>query len=174
MNETSFANNEADLPPGKLPHVSVIVVTKGNHAEAEAAVTSILAADYPEDRREIVVVEETDKPLPVQGPGVRYVVLAPRNLGVGAARNEGLRQAARPAQPVGQQDQEQHGEAHAPHIRLDAQQDSQQVAQDDARKMTGGQGRHSVDDHVRKRRRRLTWFQLDGLKFQGSRSSIFA
>ncbi len=94
MNETSFANNEADLPPGKLPHVSVIVVTKGNHAEAEAAVTSILAADYPEDRREIVVVEETDKPLPVQGPGVRYVVLAPRNLGVGAARNEGLRQAA--------------------------------------------------------------------------------
>ena len=25
-----------------------------------------------------------------------------------------------------------------------------------------------------KRRRRLTWFQLDGLKFQGSRSSIFA
>jgi hypothetical protein len=87
---------------------------------------------------------------------------------------EGLRQAARPAQPVGQQDQEQHGEAHAPHIRLDAQQDSQQVAQDDARKMTGGQGRHSVDDHVRKRRRRLTWFQLDGLKFQGSRSSIFA
>ena len=26
----------------------------------------------------------------------------------------------------------------------------------------------------RKRRRRLTWFQLDGLKFQGSRSAIFA
>jgi cellulose synthase/poly-beta-1,6-N-acetylglucosamine synthase-like glycosyltransferase len=69
------------------------VVTKGNHAEAEAAVKSIIATDYPPDRREIVIVEETDNPRPITGHGTRYVVLATRNLGVGAARNEGLRHA---------------------------------------------------------------------------------
>lgn len=94
MNESASNNNEAKLSSEEWPRVSVIVVTKGNHQEAEAAVRSILATDYPQDQREIVVVEETDKPQPIKGPGVRYFVLATRNLGVGAARNEGLRQAA--------------------------------------------------------------------------------
>lgn len=94
MNEPSFNNNEAKLSSEEWPRVSVIVVTKGNHPEAESAVRSILATDYPQDQREIVVVEETDKPQPIKGSGVRYFVLATRNLGVGAARNEGLRHAS--------------------------------------------------------------------------------
>lgn len=94
MNEPGSSNNKAKLPPEKWPRVSVIVITKGNHTEAEAAVTSILATDYPEDRRETIVVEETNNPQPVKGPGVRYVTLAVRNLGVGFARNQGLRHAS--------------------------------------------------------------------------------
>lgn len=93
MIKQESSNTEAKITPDEWPRVSVIVVTKGNHAEAEAAVASILAADYPEGRREIVVVEETDNPQSIHGPGVRYIVIAPRNLGVGAARNEGLRRA---------------------------------------------------------------------------------
>ncbi|MFA7160329.1 MAG: glycosyltransferase [Kiritimatiellia bacterium] len=87
-------NAEAKLAPDERPRVSVIVVTKCNHAEAEAAVASIIASDYPPDRREIVVIEETDKPQPFSGPGVRYFAIARLNRGVGAARNEGLLHAS--------------------------------------------------------------------------------
>jgi len=89
MNQNALNNNAPGLPP-----VSVIVVTRNNRAGAEAVVTSILAADYPPDRREIVVIEETGSPRPIPGPGVRYFSIPPLNRGVGAARNEGLLHAS--------------------------------------------------------------------------------
>lgn len=72
------------------PRVSVIVITKGRHALAESAVASILAADYPVTKREIIVVEETDAPCPIGGEGVRYAAIPVRNLGFSFARNKGV------------------------------------------------------------------------------------
>jgi GT2 family glycosyltransferase len=76
------------------PSVSVVIVTKGNHQEAERAVASVLAADYPEELREVVVVEEVADPAPIEGAGIKYIAIPERNLGLGSARNQGLSNAA--------------------------------------------------------------------------------
>jgi cellulose synthase/poly-beta-1,6-N-acetylglucosamine synthase-like glycosyltransferase len=76
---------------GCLPSVSVVVVTKGNRRLVERAVESILKTDYPSRLRQIVVLEETDDPQPLQGEGVSYHAIPLRHLGVGYARNEALR-----------------------------------------------------------------------------------
>jgi GT2 family glycosyltransferase len=75
------------------PPVSVIVVTTTHHDLAEQAVASILAADYPSDRRQIIIIEETHGPQPIKGEGVEYHTIPVKNLGVGYARNKGLRLA---------------------------------------------------------------------------------
>jgi GT2 family glycosyltransferase len=72
------------------PFVSVIVITKGRHALAESAVASILAADYPVEKREIIVVEETDAPCPIIGAGVKYTAIPVGNMGFPYARNKGV------------------------------------------------------------------------------------
>ena len=72
------------------PLVSVIVITKGRHELAKAAVASIAAADYPVEKREVIVVEETDAPCPIGGEGVRYSAIPARNLGFPFARNKGV------------------------------------------------------------------------------------
>ena len=72
------------------PLVSVIVITKGRHELAKAAVASIAAADYPVEKREVIVVEEADAPCPIGGEGVRYSAIPVRNLGFPFARNKGV------------------------------------------------------------------------------------
>ena len=73
------------------PHVSVVVVTKGRHESAAAAVASILRTNYPAERRQIIVVEETLRPRPISGIGVEYHTIPEENRGVAFARNHALR-----------------------------------------------------------------------------------
>ncbi|MBN1131164.1 MAG: glycosyltransferase [Chitinispirillaceae bacterium] len=80
--------------PPDLPPVSVIMITRGRHDQAEKAVESLLACDYPASRREIIVVEETAHPHPIGGDGVRYVPLPEQNRGYAFARNTGLSHAS--------------------------------------------------------------------------------
>lgn len=58
------------------------------------AVRSVIDADYPAEKREIVVLEETDTPRPMEGPGVKYHTIPVRNLGVAFARNTALEYAS--------------------------------------------------------------------------------
>lgn len=83
-----------DMKDIDWPCVSVVVITKGRHAPTESAVASILATDYPVDRREIIVIEETREACPIQGDNVRYVAIPVRNLGFSFARNQGIRLAS--------------------------------------------------------------------------------
>lgn len=72
------------------PRVSIIVITKGHHELAASAVASILATDYPIEKREIIVVEETDAPCPIAGEGVKYAAIPVKNFGFPYARNKGV------------------------------------------------------------------------------------
>ena len=85
--------NESNSEQIDWPSVSVIIVTKGHHDLAKDAVDSVLATEYPIDRRQMVVVEETNKPKPIEGRGVEYHTIPERNLGVAFARNQGVRYA---------------------------------------------------------------------------------
>ena len=75
------------------PAVSVIIITRDGHEAAEEAVRSVLQVDYPAEKLEIVVIEETDQPRPITGDRVRYVAIPMRNLGFGFARNQGVKQS---------------------------------------------------------------------------------
>ena len=75
----------------EAPFVSVVVITKDRHDDLQKAVRSLLDLDYPQERYEVVVVEEGDAPTPLAG--VKYVFLPRRNLGLGYARNTGVRHA---------------------------------------------------------------------------------
>jgi cellulose synthase/poly-beta-1,6-N-acetylglucosamine synthase-like glycosyltransferase len=77
----------------KWPPVTIIIVTKGSHQLAERAVLSILAADYPSSRIQIVVLEETSNAQPITGNGVEYRTIPEKHLGVAFARNTALRYA---------------------------------------------------------------------------------
>jgi len=80
-------------PIEPLPFISILIVTRNNHDECQRAVDSLCAGTWPADRREIIVLEETDAPQPVTGPNVHYHTLPVRNLGVGYARNRALEKA---------------------------------------------------------------------------------
>lgn len=73
----------------QLPFVSIIVISKGRHEELKKAVSSLKQLDYPKEGYEIIVVEEGDTPTPIEG--VNYIFLPRRNLGLGYARNTGVR-----------------------------------------------------------------------------------
>ncbi len=68
---------------GEWPAVSVIIVTRGRHEAAIEAVRSVLQVDYPAEKLEVVVIEETEDPSPIEGDQVRYVAIPMRNLGLG-------------------------------------------------------------------------------------------
>ena len=71
--------------------VSIVVVSKDRHDELEKAVDSLKRLDYPRDFLEIILVEEGDEPQPLED--VNYVFLPRRDLGLGYARNTGVRNA---------------------------------------------------------------------------------
>ena len=75
-----------------VPFVSIVIITKDRHELLEKALESVFRLDYPRERFEVVVVEEGDEPTPPEG--VRYVFLPRRDLGLGFARNTGVRNAA--------------------------------------------------------------------------------
>ena len=72
-----------------LPSVSIIIISKDRRDYLVKAVESVQNLDYPSEQIEVVVVEEGDDPSPLEG--VRYVFLPRRNLGLGYARNTGVR-----------------------------------------------------------------------------------
>ena len=76
---------------GQGPLVSIVVITKDRRQDLVLAVDSLARLDYPRDRLEVVVVEEGDEPQPLDG--VDYVFLPRRDLGLGYARNAGVRRA---------------------------------------------------------------------------------
>lgn len=73
----------------QLPFVSIIVISKDRHEELKKAVSSLKQLDYPKEGYEIIVVEEGDTPTPIEG--VNYIFLPRHNLGLGYARNTGVR-----------------------------------------------------------------------------------
>jgi glycosyltransferase involved in cell wall biosynthesis len=75
--------------PKDLPFVSVVVISRDRHELLQQTVDSLLALDYPPANYEIIIVEEGDAPQPIEG--VNYVFLPRCNIGLGYARNTGVR-----------------------------------------------------------------------------------
>ena len=69
----------------ELPTVSVLMITKGRRLLLAQALKSIAELDYPREKLEIVVVEDTDAPL--APPGVVYIARPPDARGFGFVRN---------------------------------------------------------------------------------------
>lgn len=76
------------------PNVSIVVASKGRRHDLEKLIASLRGLDYPADRFEIVVVEETDSPHPIRG--VEYYPIPLRHRGYGYARNQCVRHARYP------------------------------------------------------------------------------
>lgn len=73
------------------PLVSVLIASKDRRADLEQALESVHNLDYPKERMEIVVVEETDQPSAPKE--VEYFPIPRKNLGFGYARNQCLSHA---------------------------------------------------------------------------------
>ena len=84
------------FPSPEYPPVSVILITKGNHERAGCAIDSVLKGEYPSDKREIIVIEETDAPAPFNQAEGRYIAIPVKNRGFAYARNLGIAQASHP------------------------------------------------------------------------------
>ncbi len=65
--------------------VSVLISSKDRRALLDQALASLGRLDYPRDRMEIVVVEETESPRPL--PGIRYLPIPRENRGYGYTRS---------------------------------------------------------------------------------------
>lgn len=79
------------MTEAELPAVSVLISTKGRREELERALASLERLDYPHERLEIVVVEETDTPHSIEG--VRYIALPEEGKGISYSRNIALKNA---------------------------------------------------------------------------------
>jgi len=86
------------MPPRKdwavpeLPHVSVLISTMDRRELLRQAIASLGRLDYPRDRIELIVVEETSSP---EDPGAdRYIVLPREGRGFAWSRNAALRAAS--------------------------------------------------------------------------------
>lgn len=78
-------NLEVAVADPELPTVSVLMITKDRRLLLAQALKSIAELDYPREKIEIVVVEDTDAPLaPV---GVMYIARPPDARGFGFVRN---------------------------------------------------------------------------------------
>jgi GT2 family glycosyltransferase len=83
--------NPIHSPRNELPPVSILICTKGNHADAIVAVNSIQNCGYPLEKLHIVILEETDAPQPISGTD--YHTLPLLHKGFGYARNQSLQLA---------------------------------------------------------------------------------
>lgn len=68
-----------------IPSISIAISTKDRRVELSNLLASINNLNYPKDNIEIVVVEEGDNPIPIEG--VKYVFLPRLNKGFGFTRN---------------------------------------------------------------------------------------
>lgn len=77
------------------PFVSVVIISKGNHATLAKAIASLKTIDYPASKMQVVVLEETQHPEPFES-WVEYHTIPVQNLGFGYARNRALSYATNP------------------------------------------------------------------------------
>ncbi|MFQ5946457.1 MAG: glycosyltransferase, partial [Anaerolineae bacterium] len=85
MTTSSVPHLAPMLSDQNLPTVSVLIITKDRRALLSEALKSIEALDYPREKLEIVVVEDTDQPLAPSG--VVYIARPCDNKGRSFARN---------------------------------------------------------------------------------------
>lgn len=76
------------------PFVSILISTKDRREDLARALASLEVQDYPREAFEVVVVEETDRP--VAPAGVRYVPIPREGRGFGFTRGVALRHARGP------------------------------------------------------------------------------
>ncbi len=76
-------------PETTLPTVSVLIITKDRRPLLARALKSIEGMEYPREKVEVVVVEDTHDPLPP--PGVVYISRPPDTRGYGFVRNISVR-----------------------------------------------------------------------------------
>lgn len=68
------------------PSLSIIVVTKNHNELAVKALHSIREAEYPKDKKQIIVLEEIDHPNPIEGDEIEYHAIPAKNRGGGPMR----------------------------------------------------------------------------------------
>ncbi len=71
-----------------VPAVSVVICTKDRGEDLKRAIASLKDLQYPSEKLEIVVVQETDDPQPMDG--VEYIPIPRENRGMGYTRNMGV------------------------------------------------------------------------------------
>jgi GT2 family glycosyltransferase len=77
-----------------IKEISIVVCTKDRHKLLVKTVNHVQSI-VPEDRYlEIVVIEETNNPQPLEGKKLRYYTISERARGLGFARNTGLKKAS--------------------------------------------------------------------------------
>jgi GT2 family glycosyltransferase/peptidoglycan/xylan/chitin deacetylase (PgdA/CDA1 family) len=77
-----------------IQEISIVVCTKDRH-ELLLKTVNHLQSIVPEDKYlEIVVIEETNNPQPLEGKKLRYYTIPERARGLGFARNTGLKKAS--------------------------------------------------------------------------------
>ena len=82
------------MTESESPFVSVLISTKDRRDLLRQTLESLWQLDYPREKMEVVVVEETSRP---EDPGVdRYVVLPREGRGFAWSRNAALRVASHP------------------------------------------------------------------------------
>ncbi len=79
------------MTEAELPAVSVLISTKERREELRKALDSLEKLDYSRERFEVVVVEETDQPRPIEG--VRYIAVPQEGKGFSHSRNIALKNA---------------------------------------------------------------------------------
>lgn len=75
-----------------FPSVSILISTKDRRDDLIKVLDSIKELNYSNEKIEIVVVEETDNPQPIEG--VKYIVIPREGRGFGYTRNIAVKNAA--------------------------------------------------------------------------------
>jgi len=94
-NSMQLSEPELNDKKTELPSVSVIIISKSNHVILEKSILSLSNIDYPRSRIQLIVLEETDTPQPLDR-WVEYHTIPMRHLGFGYARNKSLTYAVNP------------------------------------------------------------------------------
>ena len=75
-----------------LPEISILISSKNRREDLLKLLTSLNSLDYPKEKTEIVVVEETNNPLDIKG--IKYIAIPEKNTGFGYTRNIAVKNAS--------------------------------------------------------------------------------